>query len=92
MSADDLEKILETTDAHLLMTAMDNRALQAERGWDLSNWTYRKAPGSICFLHADGQGQPKEVLVAVRAAPERRASIERLVANFPVPAKLVLLG
>lgn len=92
MSADELEKLLEKTDPHLVMTAMDNRALQQERGWTLSDWTYRKAPGSICFWHADGDGQPTEVVVVVHAARERRAHIERLVADFPVPAKLVLLG
>ncbi len=92
MSAYELEKLLEKADLYLLMTAIDNRALQEERGWDLSDWTYRKAPGSICFLHADGDGRPHEMLVAVHATPERRASIERLFADFPLPAKLVLLS
>jgi hypothetical protein len=91
MDLKELEALLRKTDVSEVMTAIDNTELQAERGWDLSNWSYRSARGSICFVYWGVQGQPTEMLVAVRAPRERRERIEGLVAKFPLPAKLVLL-
>jgi hypothetical protein len=75
-----------------LMAAIDNPALQEVRGWDLRGWCYRAAPGSVCFLYADATGRPAEAVIAVHAPPRRREQLARAVADFPLPAQLVLLG
>jgi hypothetical protein len=91
MNPDELETLLRITELHDIITAIDNPRLQAERGWDLGCWGYRSAPGSVCFLYWNPEGQPTEMLVAVRAPRGQRDRIAHLVADFPLPAKLVLL-
>jgi hypothetical protein len=91
MHPDELESLLARVTVEEVTRAIDDPAVQARRGWDLHNWAYRTAPGSVCFLHADDSGRPTEVVVAVCAPRERRDRLARLVADFPVPAKLVLL-
>lgn len=40
-----------------LMAAIDAPALARARGWELDNWTYHAAVGSICFIEHDDQGR-----------------------------------
>jgi hypothetical protein len=92
MPPDRLAELLTEVSDQDVMAAIDDPALQAARGWDLHGWHYRASPSSVCFLHADAAGRPTEAVIAVRAPPERRAGIARAVADFPLPARLVLLG
>ena len=92
MQPDQLADLLTEVSDGDLMAAIDNPALQAARGWDLHGWCYRAAPSSVCFLYADETGRPTEAVIAVRAPKERREQLARAVADFPLPAKLVLLG
>ena len=92
MPPDRLMELLSEVSERELMAAIDDPAVQAARGWDLRGWCYRAAPSSVCFLYSDETGRPTEAVVAVHAAPRRRAQLARAVADFPLPAKLVLLG
>jgi hypothetical protein len=92
MRPEQLAQLLNEVSDGDLMAAIDNPALQEVRGWDLRGWCYRAAPSSVCFLYSDETGRPTEAVVAVHAAPRRRAQLARAVADFPLPAKLVLLG
>lgn len=91
MSPDCLAELLTEVSDRELMAAIDDPAVQASRGWDLRGWCYRAAPSSVCFLYADETGRPAEAVIAVHAPPERRAGIAQAVADFPLPARLVLL-
>jgi hypothetical protein len=92
MRPEELEALLRVTDIDEVVAAINDPALQAERGWDLHDWAYRSAPGSVCLLHCDESGRPTELIVAVRAPGAPRDRLDRIVADFPLPAKLVLLG
>lgn len=92
MPPDRLVELLNEVSERELMAAIDDPAVQAARGWDLRGWCYRAAPSSVCFLYADDTGRPAEAVIAVHAPPERREGVARAVADFPLPAKLVLLG
>lgn len=92
MQPNELESLLLSTSIEEVIAALDDPTRQEEHGWDLHNWTYRASPASVCFLHWDERGQPSDMVVAVRASPERRARLAPLVAAFPLPAKLVLIG
>jgi hypothetical protein len=92
MPPDRLVELLTEVCERDVMAAIDDPAVQAARGWDLHGWLYRAAPSSVCFLYADDTGRPTEAVIAVHAPPERREGIARAVSDFPLPAKLVLLG
>lgn len=92
MHPDELESLLISATIDAVIAAIENPARQAERGWDLHNWTYWASPSSVCFLHWNEQDQPSDVVVAVRAPQERRERLAHLIADFPLPAKLVLVG
>ncbi len=92
MAPDRLAELLTEVSERELMAAIDEPAVQAARGWDLRGWSYRAAPTSVCFLYSDETGRPTEAVIAVHAPPERRDGLARAVADFPLPAKLVLLG
>lgn len=92
MSTNDLESLLTSTTLQEVIAAIEDPARQTEHGWDLHNWTYWASPASVCFLHWNEQGQPSDMVVAVRAPQSRRERLTPLIAGFPLPAKLVLLG
>ncbi len=92
MAPDRLVELLSEVSEREVMAAIDDPAVQAARGWDLRGWLYRAAPSSVCFLYADDTGRPTEAVIAVHAPPERREGVARAVADFPLPARLVLLG
>jgi len=92
MSPDRLAELLTEVSERELMAAIDDPAARAALGWDLRGWCYRADPNSVCFLYADDTGRPTEAVIAVHASPERREGLARAVADFPLPAKLVLLG
>lgn len=93
MGSQELARLLNSAAAvQAVMAAIESPALAQARGWDLANWTYRATPGSICFIEHDGQGQAREVIVAVWAAEERRERIARVLTSFPLPVRLIMLG
>jgi len=59
-----------------LVEAMDDPALQAQRGWDLSNWGYALIPWGVRFAYFDPSSRT-------------RADVLALVA-FDAPASLLL--
>lgn len=91
MLPDELESLLASTSLEEVIAAIEDPARQVQRGWDLRSWTYQAAPASVCFLHCNEKGQPSDVLVAVHAPEERRDRLAHLIADFPLPAKLVLV-
>jgi hypothetical protein len=92
MQPDRLAELLTEVSDQEVMAAIDDPALQADRGWDLHGWHYRASPSSVCFLYADAAGRPTEAVIAVHAPPDRRERISQVVADFPLPARLVMVG
>lgn len=92
MNTQELESLLTSTTIDEVIAAIEEPTRQSEHGWDLHNWTYWSSPASVCFLHWSEQGQPSDMLVAVRAPQSRRDRLTPLLADLPLPAKLVLLG
>jgi hypothetical protein len=91
MRTDELESLLACTSIEEVVAAIDDPALQAQRGWDLRGWTSSMAPSSLCLLHSDEQGNPLDMLVVVREPRTRRERLAGLLVDLPVSAKLVLI-
>lgn len=91
MRTEELESLLASAPVEEVMAAIDDPERAVEAGWNLHGWTYCLAASSVCLLHADESGKPQDMLVVVRAPRDRRERLARLVADFPLPAKLVLI-
>jgi CheY-like chemotaxis protein len=60
-----------------VIEALDNRELQAQKGWPLANWRYESVPWGVLFRHYTPQANVDAEIEAVSVASVRARSAAR---------------
>jgi hypothetical protein len=93
VKADELLDLLASWQEALRITrAIDSRAYQQARGWDLSGWTYRREPWGIYFIRHNRRHLPVEAVAAVTTAGIAAEELGPAVPGVNLPTRLVDLS
>jgi transcription elongation factor Elf1 len=93
VKADQLQDLLSSwQEALRVARAIDSRAYQQARGWDLSGWTYRREPWGMYFVRHDRRQMPAEVVAVVTAAEFDAEELEQAVPGCRLTTRLVDLS
>ena len=88
MSPDQMAQLLaRQRSAADIVEAMDDGAMQLQRGWDFSRWKYQMVPWGVRFLHSAPSGEVSTIL-AVLSSGIRLATQE---GGAPATTTIILL-
>lgn len=92
MTPEELQGLLTSmARAAEVVEAIDEPALQTQRGWNLAGWTYEMVPWGVRFHYRGRQGEDRSAILVVAFRRKQGPDLSQEWASHSCPTMILML-